>query len=260
MTADLVDAHCHLGDAAFDADRDAVIERARARGVTHALVVGQNPEENLRVLELAGVGDGNVDRFDGFLRPACGQHPDQPDEVAAARSLEIARRHAPRLAGLGEVGLDRFKVKDEAGRAAQLRIFEAFISLSLETGLGLSVHSRSAGHYAVDALIANGRPKAVLHAFDGKHTYATRGYEAGFRFSIPPSIVRSKQKQDLVRAIPLDALLLESDAPVLGPDREARNEPQNIVLALEMIAEIKGVDRSEVAAVTTRNARGMFRL
>ena len=249
---DLIDTHCHLGLAAFDDDRGAVIERARAAGVAHAVVVGQNPAENERVLELAADSD--------FVRPACGQHPDQPDEEAAARSLEIARANAGRLAGLGEVGLDFFRGKDDDVRAAQRRILEAFVGLSLETGLALSVHSRSAGHHAIDLLLANGRPKAVMHAFDGKHRHAERGYEDGLRFSIPPSIVRSRQKQDLVRALPLDALLLESDAPVLGPDREARNEPANVRLALEKIAEIKGVDPLEVADVTTRNARRLFRV
>lgn len=112
MTAGLIDTHCHLGDEAFDADRAAVIARAHERGVEHALVVGQNPGENERVLELVA-----EDGHGGFLLAACGQHPDQPDEAAAARSLEIARRNAARLSGLGEVGLDRFKVKDDDGRA-----------------------------------------------------------------------------------------------------------------------------------------------
>src|SRR5690606_17391494 len=137
--------------------------------------------------------------------------------------------------------------------------FEAFIGLALETGLGLSVHSRSAGRHAIDALLANGPPKAVMHAYDGKHRDAQRAFEAGILVSIPPSIVRSRQKQDLVRALPLEALLLESDAPVLGPDRDARNEPGNVVLSLDAIAELKGVSREEAAAVTTENARRVFR-
>ncbi len=248
----LVDTHCHLGADAFDGDRDAVIARARAAGVACAIIVGQNPAENLRVLSLC--------RDEPFLRPAVGQHPDQPDEAAAEESLRIARANLSDLAAIGEVGLDHRVVEDPDVRRTQLRIFQRFIELAVECGLALTVHSRSAGHYAIDALIDGGAPRAVLHAFDGKAKYALRGCEAGFGYSIPPSIVRSEQKRRLVDALPLDALLLESDAPALGPTHDARNEPANVVVALDAVAAIKAVERDEVAAATTANARRFFRL
>lgn len=252
MPTPLIDTHCHLGLADFDLDRAAVIGRAEAAGVARAVAVGQRPHENERALALA--------REHPFLAPAAGQHPEFADEAEAEQSLAFARAHAAELAGIGEVGLDYFRAADESARAAQGRIFERFVRLALETGLGLTVHSRSAGHYAIDLLLAHGGAKAILHAFDGKHRYAEKGAAAGLYFSIPPSIVRSRQKQDLVRALPLSALCLESDAPVLGPDRAARNEPMNVTLALDAIAALKGVDREQVAAVTTGNARAVFRL
>jgi TatD DNase family protein len=97
-----------------------------------------------------------------------------------------------------------------------------------------------------------------MHAFDGKITAAMAGIEAGFYFSVPPSIVRSPQKQKLVRHLDLDRLLLESDSPVLGPEREQRNEPCNVWLACEHIAMLKGVSAEEVAHITTSNARSLF--
>lgn len=252
MSTALIDTHCHLGLDDFDADREAVIDRARERGVGFALVVGQTDSENRRALELADQHP--------FILPAAGLHPEFAGVEDATRCLTFVREHGDRLAGIGEIGLDYFLAREEPERVVQNRVFESFLQLGMELDLGLTVHSRSAGHYAVDALIANGCRRAVLHAFDGKHRYAQKGVEAGLKFSIPPSIIRSQQKRNLVAALPLDALLLESDAPVLGPDREVRNEPANIVLALEAIAEVKGVDREEVEVVTTKNARATFRI
>ena len=99
-----------------------------------------------------------------------------------------------------------------------------------------------------------------MHAFDGKFGSAQKGIELGYYFSIPPSIVRSEQKQKLVKNLPLENLLLESDAPVLGPRVDERNIPSNIKIAAEKIAEIKKVDISEVIKVTTRNAKELFKL
>ena len=95
-------------------------------------------------------------------------------------------------------------------------------------------------------------------AFDGKPATARAGVEAGYRFSVPPSIVRSPQKQKLVRHLPLEHLLLESDSPVLGPDRDVRNEPCNVWLSCREIAAIKGVSMEAVAEATTANARALF--
>lgn len=249
----LVDTHCHLGLADFDRDREAVIARARAAGVAAACVVGQTDAENERVLSLA-------EESDGFLRPLSGQHPDHPDPDMARRSLAFARRHRDRLAGIGEIGLDFRRDQTEDERARQIRIFEAFIDLALELELGMTIHSRGAGRHAIDILKARGAKRAVMHAFDGRAGHALRALEHGILFSIPPSIVRSRQKQKLARALPLEALLLESDAPALGPERGARNEPRNVVLALVEIAAQKKVEPDEVAWVTTENARRVFRL
>ena len=100
--------------------------------------------------------------------------------------------------------------------------------------------------------------RVLLHAFDGKAAAAAEGAEAGYAFSIPPSVVRSPQKQKLARLLPLECLLLETDAPVLGPDPETRNEPANVVVACRAVAELKGVSPETVARVTTDNARRLF--
>jgi TatD DNase family protein len=97
-----------------------------------------------------------------------------------------------------------------------------------------------------------------MHAFDGKISAARAAVEAGYYFSIPPSVVRSRQKQKLVRHLPLSALLAETDSPVLGPDAGTRNEPANLAVALAAIAEIKGVTVEAVNTAVAANTKALY--
>ena len=176
------------------------------------------------------------------------------------RIADAIRESAQRLVGIGEVGLDYWVCRDDARRDAQRAAFRQMIGVAEELDLPLNVHSRSAGHHVIDLLLAEGARRVLMHAFDGKAGHALRGAEAGFLFSIPPSVVRSPQKRKLVRALPLSALALETDSPVLGPEQGKRNEPANLVISAAAIAEIKGVPEEEVRLRTAENARRLFRL
>lgn len=257
----LVDCHAHLHVPDFDADRDEVRRRARAAGVAAVLVVGEDADDDRLVAEVAASPcDGGA-----ALLPCFGFHPDRfaDDRPLPARAdldaaAALIRASAARLAAVGEVGLDYFYAKTEERRRAQGAALEELAALARELDLPLNVHSRSAGHYTLDLLRAAGARRVLMHAFDGKPSYAARAAADGYLFSIPPSVVRSDQKQKLVKALPLEALALESDAPVLGPDRAARNEPANLTHALGLIARAHGVSPERVAEVTTANARRLF--
>lgn len=246
----LFDAHAHLYDAAFDHDLADVVARAVARGVQAVLTVSETVDEAHRILALA-------ERYP-LIKPCAGLYPTILDRAAAAEMLAFIREHQERLVAIGEVGLDYWKVQEEADRALQRDILAQHIALARELDLPLNVHSRSAGRHTIAWLHEHGAQHVLMHAFDGKASAARLGLEAGYYFSIPPSIVRSPQKQKLVQHLPLDRLLLESDAPVLGPDKTQRNEPQNVWLSCLQIAAIKGVPVEEVATITTANARRLF--
>ncbi len=247
----LTDCHAHLCAAAFSADLDDVLTRARDAGVEAVVAVGETLADAERNLELAA-------RYPGVVRPTAGLYPTHLDLAEAERVADLIRRERSRLAAIGEVGLDRWKVREESDLALQREIFALFIDLSIELDLPLNVHSRSAGHYAIDLLRERGAKRVQLHAFDGRAARAEPAVEAGYFFSVPPSIVRSPQKQKLVRRLPLSCLLLETDSPVLGPERDRRNEPANAVVSLRAIAELKAIDEEEVASAVAKNTARLY--
>jgi len=258
----MIDCHAHLADAAFDPDRADVLARAARAGVSAVLVVGQDCADNTRVASICSAVADSTPR----LLACHGLHPDRfadarplpgPDEIE--RTLDQIRAAARCLAAIGEVGLDRRVVVAPERRLAQAALLEELVGLAVELDLPLNVHSRSAGHYALDLLRACGARRVLMHAFDGKAGHALRAAEQdGYLFSIPPSVVRSRQKQKLVNALPLERLALESDAPVLGPLPGERNEPANLALARDAIAQIKQLSPERVARVTRANAAALF--
>jgi len=248
--AHLVDCHAHMSDPSFARDLAEVIERAEIRGVRAILAVAETLDDAERILGLA-------ERFP-IIKPCAGLYPTVLEEQAARSMVAFIRAHREHLVAIGEVGLDFWAVKNSVDREVQTRLFAEQIAVARELELPLNVHSRSAGRHTITMLRECGAERVVLHAFDGKASAALEGIEAGYFFSIPPSVVRSPQKQRLVRHLPLDRLLLESDAPVLGPSKEERNEPANIVVVAQAIADIKEMVVDDVAAATTENAHRAF--
>ncbi len=263
----MIDCHAHLAGADFDVDRGAVRERAKAAGVYAFLVVGEDPGDNARVLRVTAEGDGPGREAMPRLLPCLGFHPDRfaddrpmPTREVMDAAVAQIRKHRNDIAAIGEVGLDYWWVKDPERRRIQRSLLEEMATLSTELALPLNVHSRSAGHYTVDLLLAAGARWVLMHAFDGRASHAVRAAEAGYLLSVPPSVVRSDQKQKLVRRLPLESLALESDSPVLGPERDRRNEPANLTFARDFIAEAHGLSPERVEEVTTANARRLFPL
>ncbi|XP_035467417.1 tatD DNase domain containing 3-like isoform X5 [Scophthalmus maximus] len=226
----------------------------------------------LAVAEHAGEFDKIIalsQRFPGFIFPCLGVHPVQevspgqqrgatPQDLDAA--LPIIEKYKDHLVAIGEVGLDftpRY-VSNESDKENQRQVLIRQAQIAKELDLPLNVHSRSAGRPTIHLLKEQGVEKALLHAFDGRPSVAMEGVKAGYFFSIPPSIIRSEQKQKLVKQLPLENICLETDSPALGPEKQVRNEPRNISVSAEYISRIKGVSLDKVMEVTTQNALQLF--
>jgi len=246
----LIDTHAHICDPVFDEDRAEVLRNAVAVGVGAVIAVGENMADAHKNIELAEAHP--------ILRPAAGLYPTILDPAQADGMVAFIRKERSRLVAIGEVGLDFWVVKEDPDKAIQRDIFKAFITLSKELDLPLNVHSRSAGRHAVSLLLECGADRVQMHAFDGKASAALPAVEAGYFFSIPPSVARSRQKQKLVKNLPLSCILVETDSPVLGPDPNVRNEPANVATAVKAIAELKYVSEDEVIEAVTANTARLY--
>jgi TatD DNase family protein len=246
----IIDTHAHLGDPVFDPDRAEVLERARLAGVSAIICVSEDLSGARKNLELAGSYP--------MLKPAAGLYPAHLDLAQAEDIISLIRREHHNLVAIGEVGLDYWQVKEESEREVQRTIFGRFIDLALELDLPLNVHSRSTGRQAIAMFLERGARRVQLHAFDGKASTALPALEAGYFFSIPPSIVRSRQKQNLVRRLPLSCFMVETDSPVLGPSPTERNEPARAAVSIRAIADLKGISVEEVHEAVFRNTLRLY--
>ena len=248
----LVDAHCHLGDAAFDRDRDAVLVRARAAGVGHVVVIGGTVEESERAAALARGGPG--------LSATAGVHPHEarswsPEAAARLKALLAL----PEVVAVGETGLDYHY--DHSPRHAQRRAFEAQLALGAELGKPVVVHAREADD-DVAAMLAAARAAVVLHSFSSGPQVFAAGMRIGAYFSFSGMITfRNWDAAVALTDYPLDRLLVETDAPYLAPvpHRGTRNEPAHVARVVDALAALHGVAATEMAARTSANFHELFK-
>ncbi len=243
--------HCHLGDVSFQHDLSQVLDRALRQGVTTIISSATSLPEIENSLTIST-------RYPGFVFTSIGSDPAKLEEGWVEPILQLIRTSKPRIIGIGEVGLDHFWVKDHEKRDRQLQLFMQWIRLASELKLPLTVHSRSAGQEALEVISSSGFGEVLMHAYDGKVGHAMRAAEEGIFFSIPVSVVHSGQKQKLVRRLPIESLMLETDAPALAPVRGDRNEPANVVYSARKIAELKRMDVEAVTETTSKNAAKLF--
>jgi TatD DNase family protein len=246
----LIDVHTHLTDPSFQ-DLPEVLRRARAAGVKKIIMSITDPAEVGRARAILSMAPG-------YLHLTVGFDPADLSEERYAQFEKLVGLGG--IVGVGEVGLDHFYVRDHSQRSVQAAFFKSSIRLAIKKDLPLVVHSRSAGRDALEVLYSEGAERILMHAFDGKSGDALAAAKRGFFFSIPTSVVYSEQKQKLVRLLPLESLMLETDSPVLSPLRGERNEPANLIFATRKISEIKRVELGEVIRTTTEKAKKLFRI
>jgi TatD DNase family protein len=249
----LVDSHCHLDDTAFAAERGAVIDRARAAGVGALLTIAT------RLDAFAGVRA--IAEADGDIFCSVGVHPHEAaDHADLSPEVLVERAAHPKVVGLGETGLDFHY--DLSPRAVQERVFRVHLAAARATGLPVIIHAREADAEIARILRAERPPAGVLHCFSSGRSLAEAALDLGFYVSIS-GIVTFKNADDLraiVRDLPLDRLLVETDSPYLAPVpyRGRRNEPAFVAATAAAVAALKGVEVGALAAATTRNFYDLF--
>lgn len=251
----LVDSHCHLDAAEFDADRDAVIDRARAAGVTRQIVPAVDAASWPKLRDVCA--------SDAGLFPAYGLHPmylqaHRPEHLPQLR--EWIERERP--VAIGECGLDYFV--EGLDRDAQSRYFEGQLQLACEFDLPVVVHARRAVDAVIAAIRRTGKLRGVVHSYSGSPEQARQLWDLGFMIGLggPVTYDRANRLRGLAATMPLEYLLLETDAPD-QPDagiRGERNEPARLAHVLSVIARLRGESEKDVAEATTANARRLFGL
>jgi len=253
----LVDSHCHLDFPDFAADRDAVVARAEAAGVGHMVTI------STRVRRFAAEILPIAERYPS-VTCSVGTHPHNAGEEADVTVAELVALAAhPRVVAIGEAGLDYHY--DTAPRDAQMAGFRRHIAAARETGLPLVIHARAADEDVARVLeeeMAAGPFKAVLHCFSSGPELARCGVALGLSVSFSGILTfkGSTALREIAAAVPLDRLLVETDAPYLAPVplRGRTNEPANVVHTAAVLAETKGVTPAALAEATTANFFRLF--
>ncbi|HEV2749779.1 MAG TPA: TatD family hydrolase [Gemmatimonadales bacterium] len=247
----LVDAHCHLGDGAFDADRDAVIARASAARVSHIVVVGGTLAESEAAAALAHGRAG--------LSATAGLHPHEARDWSADAAASLRDLLAlPEVVALGETGLDYHY--DHSPRDAQRRAFEAQLALGAATGKPVVVHAREADA-DMAAMLRSAGGTVVLHSFSSGPKVVEAGLSIGAYFSFSGMITfRNWRSAVPLTTYPPDRLLVETDAPYLAPvpHRGQRNEPAFVRAVAEALARARGETIETIERQTTDNAARVF--
>lgn len=253
----LIDTHVHLNADQYDDDLEEVIERAREAGVTHFVVIGFDNKTIDRTMSL-------IDTYDDVYG-VIGWHPvdaiDCTDDDL--KRIEELSKH-PKIVGIGETGLDYHW--DKSPKDVQKKIFKAQIELAKRVNLPIVIHNRDATGDVVDILESEGVAEVggIMHAFNGSPEIADRVLKMNFMISLggPVTFKNAKQPKEVAKYVPLDKLLVETDAPYLTPHpyRGKRNEPAYVKLVAEQIAELREISYEEVAKATSENALKIYNI
>ena len=251
----MIDAHCHLDDEQFANDLDTVIARAADAGVVAMITAGGDIASSRSAVALA--------QKYKTVYAAVGIHPHHASAYSktALKAIRALAQH-PKAVAIGEIGLD-FHYADSAPREAQERCLNAHLDLAEELGKPVVIHDRDAHERMIEILgRRNGRPRGMLHCFSGDLAMARRAIELGYWISFAGNLTftNARQLQEIARALPLDRMLVETDAPYLSPRRGRRNEPANVAQVAARLGELLTVERAVVEETTRQNIRILFGL
>ena len=253
----LIDTHCHLDFKDFNDDFGAVLKRSIDSGIKFIINVGSSLEGTARSVKIAEEND--------FIYAAIGIHPHEADKVSENDFKIFAGfLKKPKVVAIGEIGLDYYR--NISSVENQKKLFIRLLEIAKGAGLPLIIHNRDSHGDMVDILknIMGNSLSGVMHCFSGDEKFLKTCLDMGFFISFTCNVTykNAGKLKEIVKLVPMDRLLLETDAPFLAPQdfRGKRNEPMHVKYVAEEVAKIKGIDFSEVAAVTAENAIRLFKL
>lgn len=252
----IVDSHCHLNYGTMMEDMDGVMMRAKDAGVETMLAINARLSEYDAVLALA-------EKFDHVFATV-GSHPHEAEKEPDVQAAELIKKaQHEKIVGIGESGLDFYY--EYAPRELQEANFRAHITASRDTGLPLIVHARDADDECIKILrdeMGKGAYTAVIHCFTASRSFADACLDLGFYISISGIVTfnSAKDLQETAKIIPLDRLLIETDAPYLSPvpKRGKPNEPSYVKYTAEFMADLREIPYTELAKATTDNFYNLF--
>jgi TatD DNase family protein len=250
----MIDTHCHLNFPDFKDDFDQVLAEAKIAGIKRMVNIGLDLETSQACVDLA---NSHAEIF-----ASVGYHPHEAKDYSPTKEdglRKLANNY--KVVAIGEIGLDFYR--DHSPREVQREVFIKQIALAKELGLPIVVHVRDAYKEAIDILAAEKayEVNVVLHCFSGTKEDALRAIEYGFYLSVGGVLTFSNSRlPELIKQVPLDRILLETDAPFLAPHphRGKRNSPAMVALVYQRLAEISGKDIADIEAQIDRNAEQFF--
>ena len=271
---DLIDTHCHLNFKAFTDDFLEVAKKAKSKGVAAIVIPGSNIETSKRAIFVCD--EINEKLGNNFAFAAIGIHPIHAEDTKNFAEIEELTSQKETIA-IGEAGIDRFHLKNEGEIATQKELFKKHIDLSIKAGKPLIIHNREADADMLKVLGSWGfshdrekkntkLPKMVFHCFSSDWKFAQKILAMGAYISFTGNITYANKKiKKVIERVPLDRVMIETDAPYLAPEPEkssgvARNEPSYVWRIARKIAEVKNLSLEAVCSQTTKNAKKFFRI
>ncbi|RKX27658.1 MAG: hydrolase TatD [Candidatus Zixiibacteriota bacterium] len=252
----MIDSHCHLDFDAFDGIREDVIEEARTAGIHTIINVGADLASSERSVKLAQTHDA--------IRATVGIHPHDAKTLTDGTFAQLKKLAATdRVVAIGEIGLDYYR--DLSPRPVQRKTFNRQLQLAVEMKMPVVIHTREAFEETIEIVekYAHNLPGGVFHCFSGDAGDASRVFDLGFIISVGGVITyKNSGMARMAAEVPLDKIMLETDAPYLTPvpHRGKTNRPAYVSLVCDKLAELRGVPAGEIEKVTDRTCRKLFRL
>jgi TatD DNase family protein len=261
----LFDVHAHLTHEAFAGKLPELLERARQAGLGTIVSNGLNPRDNQAVLDLAAqypivkpaLGLYPVDAVLVQMRAAGEEYPDQREAWDGDEAVDWVEAHLDQAFAVGEIGLDGYWVK-EAHWAEQERLFRRLVGLAMAADKAVIIHTRKRERRAFEILVEMGARRVNWHCFGGKVNLARSIAEQGHYLSIPANARRSESFTRMLQTLPRERVLLETDCPYLGPERDSTNEPMNVRGTAQYAAELWGCDVASVEDRLQANFQALF--